>query len=77
MTRIVNSNLIQTVTNKPYVVVDFTSSGIWKTSIFRHIFYPAGKSVAHHLLRYQGLVVKNYDFALDALDLKYHRLLQR
>ena len=77
MTRAENDKLIQVDFNKAYVIVDFTNSGIWKTPIVRHIFYPAGKPVAPHLLRYQGLVVKDYDFALDALDLKYHRLLHR
>jgi hypothetical protein len=32
------------------------------------------KPITPHLLRYQGLVVDDYDFALDALDLGHPRL---
>jgi len=34
-----------------------------------HFVYPLGKSMTPHLLRYQGLAVDDYDFALDASNL--------
>ena len=39
--------------------------------------YTSGKPRIPHLLRFQGLAVANYSFALDALDLQHPRLLQR
>ena len=34
-----------------------------------HFVYPLGKPTIPHLLRYQGLAVDDYDFALDASNL--------
>jgi hypothetical protein len=51
-----------------------------------HVFYPLGKSIITHILRYKGLVedpdcvfgaVKYYSFTLDALNLRHSRFLQR
>ena len=33
-----------------------------------HFVYPLGKPMTPHLLRYQGLAVDDYDFALEALN---------
>ncbi|MEA1948749.1 MAG: hypothetical protein U9N83_15785 [Thermodesulfobacteriota bacterium] len=41
------------------------------------VVYLSGKPRIPHLLRYQGLAVDDYSFGLDALDLRYLRLLQR
>ena len=39
-----------------------------------HFVYPLGKPMTPHLLRYQGLAVDDYDFALDASNLGHPRL---
>ena len=39
-----------------------------------HFVYPSGKPMTPHLLRYQGLAVDDYDFALDASNLAHPRL---
>jgi hypothetical protein len=39
-----------------------------------HFVYPLGKPMTPHLLRYQGLAVIDYDFALDASNLGHPRL---
>jgi len=36
--------------------------------------YLSGKPIMPHLLRYQGLAVNDYDFALDASNLGHPRL---
>ena len=38
-----------------------------------HFVYPMGKPMAPHLLRYQGLAVDDYGFALDASNLGHPR----
>ncbi|MGD9384221.1 MAG: hypothetical protein PVH55_09235 [Desulfobacterales bacterium] len=40
------------------------------------VVYLSGKPRAPHLLRYQGLAVDDYSCSLDALYLRYPRLLQ-
>jgi hypothetical protein len=57
--------------------LEFTESGIVKPVKDSHFIYPSGKPMILHLLRYQGLAVKYYSFALGALDLGHPRLLQR
>ena len=48
--------------------------------VFKHriaatyFVYPAGKPMIPHLLRYQGLAVDDYGFALDASNLGHPRL---
>ena len=39
-----------------------------------HFVYPLGKPMTPHLLRYQGLAVDDYGFALDASNLEHPRL---
>lgn len=39
-----------------------------------HFVYPAGKLMIPHLLRYQGLAVDDYSFALSASDLGHPKL---
>jgi hypothetical protein len=39
-----------------------------------HFVYPLGKPMIPHLLRYQGLAVDDYGFALDASNLGHLRL---
>jgi len=39
-----------------------------------HFVYPSGKLSTPHLLRYQGLAVDDYGFALDALDLWHPKI---
>ena len=39
-----------------------------------HFVYPLGKPMTPHLLRYQGLAVDDYGFALDASNLGHPRL---
>jgi hypothetical protein len=56
---------------------EFTPGDIQKFNKKCHIFYPTGKPVIFHFLRYQGLAVSYYSFTLDALELKHHRLLQQ
>ena len=36
-----------------------------------HFVYLSGKPRIPHLLRYQGFVVGDYDFTLDALDMEH------
>ena len=38
-----------------------------------HFVYPLGKPMTPHLLRYQGLAVDDYGFALDASNLEHPR----
>ena len=47
-----------------------------KHHFFTIFFYPSGKPVALHLLRYQVFDVKSYYSTLDALELEYYKLLQ-
>jgi hypothetical protein len=42
-----------------------------------HIVDPSGKPMIQHLLRCQGIGVKDYSLTLDALHLQHPRLLQR
>ena len=39
-----------------------------------YFVYLSGKPIIPHLLRYQGLAVNDYDFALDASNLGHPRL---
>jgi hypothetical protein len=39
-----------------------------------HFVYPLGKLMIPHLLRYQGLAVDDYGFALDASNIRHPRL---
>ena len=39
-----------------------------------HFVYPSGKLRIPHLLRYQGLAVDDYGFALNASDLGHPKL---
>jgi len=39
-----------------------------------YFVYLSGKPMIPYLLRYQGLVVDDYDFALDASNLRHPRL---
>jgi len=39
-----------------------------------HFVYLSGKPMIPHLLRYQGLAVDDYGFALDASNLRHPRL---
>jgi hypothetical protein len=42
---------------------------------FCYVVYLSGKPMIPHLLCYQGLAVDDYSSGLDALDLRYPRLL--
>jgi hypothetical protein len=49
--------------------LEFTSDSIEKSDNNCHIFYPSGKPIMHHLLRFQGFAVYDRPLCFESMGI--------
>ncbi len=77
MTKHVGKAMDKASIHNDVLCLEFTPDSIENSDENCHIFYPSGKPIIPHLLRYHGFAVYLYSCTLDALKLWHSRLLQR